>query len=68
VCSTTTSEKWSPIWLSVEESSAVLQRAYGGSLRATRDYATLAMLFGCGFRRSELAGLEMHKIQVRRGR
>ena len=54
-------------WLSAEETSAVLQRAYGGSLRAKRDYAMLAMLFGCGFRRSELVGLEMHKIQMRQG-
>jgi hypothetical protein len=28
------------------------------SMRAKRDYAMLAMLFGCGFRRSELVGLE----------
>jgi site-specific recombinase XerD len=54
-------------WLSAEESSEVLQHAYGPSLRAKRDYAMLAMLFGCGFRRSELVGLEMHEIQVRQG-
>src|SRR5215467_6577450 len=54
-------------WLSAEESSAVLKHAYGFSLRAKRDYAMLAMLFGCGFRRSELVGLEMHEIQIRQG-
>jgi site-specific recombinase XerD len=54
-------------WLSAEESSEVLQHAYGASLRAKRDYAMLAMLFGCGFRRSELVGLEMHEIQMRQG-
>jgi site-specific recombinase XerD len=54
-------------WLSTEESSAVLKHAYGPSLRAKRDYAMLAMLFGCGFRRSELVGLEMHEIQMRQG-
>jgi site-specific recombinase XerD len=27
----------------------------------------LAMLFGCGFRRSELVGLELDEIQMRRG-
>ena len=27
----------------------------------------LAMLFGCGFRRSELVGLELDKIQMRQG-
>jgi site-specific recombinase XerD len=54
-------------WLSAEESSSVLKHAYGLSLRAKRDYAMLAMLFGCGFRRSELVGLEMHEIQIRQG-
>ena len=32
-----------------------------------RDYAMLAMLFGCGFRRSELVGLEFDDIQMRQG-
>lgn len=27
----------------------------------------LAMLFGCGFRRSELVGLEMDEVQMRQG-
>jgi site-specific recombinase XerD len=52
-------------WLSADESSEVLQPAYGDSLRAKRDYAMLAMLFGCGFRRSELVGLELEEIQMR---
>jgi integrase len=34
-------------------------------MRAKRDYAMLAMLFGCGFRRSELVGLELGEIQIR---
>jgi len=54
-------------WLSADECSAVLQHAYGTTLRAKRDYAMLAMLFGCGLRRSELVGLEMDDIQVRQG-
>src|SRR6516165_8488857 len=54
-------------WLSTEQSSEVLKRAYGDSMRAKRDYAMLAMLFGCGFRRSELVGLELNDIQVRQG-
>jgi site-specific recombinase XerD len=54
-------------WLSAEESSTVLKHAYGSSVRAKRDYAMLALLFGCGFRRSELVGLEMHEIQIRQG-
>ena len=44
-------------WLSAEQSAEVLRRADGDSMRAKRDYAMLAMLFGCGFRRSELVGL-----------
>ena len=54
-------------WLSAEESSEVLQGARGKSMRAKRDYAMLALLFGCGFRRSELVGLELDEIQMRQG-
>ena len=54
-------------WLSAEQSSEVLKHAYGDSLRAKRDYAMLAMLFACGFRRSELVGLEVDEIQMRQG-
>src|SRR5215471_8181988 len=36
-------------WLSAEQSSEVLIRAWGDTMRAKRDYAMLAMLFGCGF-------------------
>jgi site-specific recombinase XerD len=54
-------------WLSVEQSSEVLKHANGDSMRAKRDYAMLAMLFGCGFRRSELVGLEMDEVQMRQG-
>jgi site-specific recombinase XerD len=53
--------------LSAEQSSQVLKHARGGSMRAKRDYAMLAMLFGCGFRRSELVGLELDDIQMRQG-
>jgi site-specific recombinase XerD len=54
-------------WLSAEQSSQVLGHARGHSMRAKRDYAMLAMLFGCGFRRSELAGLDLDEIQMRQG-
>jgi site-specific recombinase XerD len=54
-------------WLSVEQSSEVLRHAWGDTMRAKRDYAMLAMLFGCGFRRSELVGLELDDIQMRQG-
>ena len=54
-------------WLSAEQSSEVLKHAHGDTMRARRDYAMLAMLFGCGFRRSELVGLELDEIQMRQG-
>jgi site-specific recombinase XerD len=54
-------------WLSADECSAVLSRACGTTLRAKRDYAMLAVLFGCGLRRSELVGLDVNDIQVRQG-
>ncbi|MGA8537934.1 MAG: tyrosine-type recombinase/integrase [Terriglobales bacterium] len=54
-------------WLSAQQSSEVLKHAGGDTMRAKRDYAMLAMLFGCGFRRSELVGLELDDIQMRQG-
>jgi len=54
-------------WLSADECSAVLSRASGTSLRAKRDYAMLATLFGCGLRRSELVGLDVNDVQIRQG-
>src|SRR3954471_11965275 len=54
-------------WLTQEQSADVLRRSRGESLRAKRDSAMLAMLFGCGVRRSELAGLELDDIQTRQG-
>ena len=36
-------------------------------MRQKRDYAMLALLFGCGLRRSELVGLEMSDVQTRQG-
>ena len=41
-------------WLSAEQTSEVLKQTGRDTMRAKRDYAMLAMLFGCGFRRSEL--------------
>jgi site-specific recombinase XerD len=54
-------------WLSAAESSEVLEHASGDAMRAKRDYAMLAMLLGCGFRSSELVGLELGEIQIRQG-
>ena len=52
-------------WLSSEQSSQVLRSARGDSTRAKRDFAMLAILFGCGLRRSELVGLKVDEIQRR---
>ena len=52
-------------WLSLDQSSKVLRSASGDGLRAKRDYAMLAVLLGCGLRRSELVGLETDEIQTR---
>jgi site-specific recombinase XerC len=54
-------------WLSLDQSSEVLIHASGDSLRAKRDYAMMAMLLGCGLRRSELVGLETDEVQTRQG-
>ncbi len=52
-------------WLSLDQSSAVLNHALREGLRAKRDYAMLAMLLGCGLRRSELIELELDEVQTR---
>jgi site-specific recombinase XerD len=54
-------------WLSAEQCSEVLRCAFGTSMRAKRDYAMLATLFGCGLRRSELVGLDVDDVQMRQG-
>ena len=54
-------------WLSIEQSSEVLSRARGERVRDKRDYAMLALLFGCGLRRSELVGLKISDVQTRQG-
>jgi len=54
-------------WLTQDQSSTVLRQARGESLRAKRDYAMLAMIFGCGLRRSELVGLDLDDVQTRHG-
>ena len=54
-------------WLSLDQSTEVLNHALGKGLRAKRDYAMLAMLLGCGLRRSELIDLEMDEVQTRQG-
>jgi hypothetical protein len=52
-------------WLTLAQSSDVLNHAGGDSLRAKRDHAMLAILLGCGLRRSELVDLEIDEVQIR---
>jgi integrase len=54
-------------WLSLEQSSALLASVGGEGLRNFRDYAMLAVLVGCGLRRSELSELGVEEIQMRQG-
>ena len=55
-------------WLTLEQAHALLRAPAGDGLRARRDQALLALLVGCGLRRSELASLELGRIQQREGR
>jgi integrase len=52
-------------WLSVEQGMAILGNVQRETTRGKRDAAILALLLGCGLRRSELAGLELDQIQQR---
>ena len=55
-------------WLTLDQAQALLRRRAGDGLRAQRDRALLALLIGCGLRRSELADLAVDRIQQREGR
>ena len=55
-------------WLTLEQAHALLQAPVGKGIRAKRDRALLALLVGCGLRRSELSGLDFERIQQREGR
>ena len=52
-------------WLSAEQGKRLLSTACSASLRGKRDYATLAILLGCGLRRAELTALRVEDIQQR---
>jgi len=54
-------------WPSLRQSSEILSHALGEGLRAKRVYAMLAMLLGCGLRRSELADLDIDEGLNSRG-
>ena len=52
-------------WLTAEQGKRLLLTADTASLRGKRDYATLAILLGCGLRRAELTALRVEDIQQR---
>ena len=52
-------------WLTPEEGQSLLNGADPGTLRGKRDGAMLALLPGCGLRRSELVSLEIRHLQQR---
>ena len=52
-------------WLSVQQARLLLDAPDRNSLRGKRDAAMLALLLGCGLRRSELTGLEIGNFQQR---
>jgi site-specific recombinase XerD len=56
------------VWLTLDQAHALLRAPAGDGLRAQRDRALLALLVGCGLRRSELAELTADRIQQREGR
>jgi site-specific recombinase XerD len=55
-------------WLTKEQSSQLLHAPRVEALKGKRDRALLALLIGCGLRRSELAALSFENIQQREGR
>jgi site-specific recombinase XerD len=54
-------------WLTVEEGQQLVGTVRTDTLRGKRDAAMLGLLLGCGLRRSEVANLEIEKIQRRDG-
>jgi site-specific recombinase XerD len=55
-------------WLTREEAQAWLGAPDKRTMRGRRDLALLAVLIGCGLRRSEAAGLTFEHVQQRDGR
>jgi hypothetical protein len=51
-------------WLDEQHAAALLITPAGDSLRGKRDRAVLALLFGAGMRRSEVAGVVVEKLKV----
>ena len=52
-------------WLTAQQGKALLSIPVESSVRGKRDFAMLALLLGCGLRRSELVHLTMEHLQQR---
>jgi integrase len=52
-------------WLTAEQSRAVIQAPNAETLKGRRDKAILALMFGCGLRRGEVADLRIDHLQQR---
>lgn len=52
-------------WLTGQQGQQLLNAPDRGTLRGKRDAAMLALLLGCGLRRSELAALDVAHLQLR---
>ena len=52
-------------WLTAKQGKALLSIPAGDFVRGKRDFAMLALLLGCGLRRSELVHLTMEHLQQR---
>jgi len=55
-------------WLSLRQAQALLSAPDPSTVKGLRDRAILAVLLGCGLRRSEVAALTLEHIQQRDGR